>query len=105
MAWTKMQVERDNTPLPLDANLKPLACAVISKAIDDLSTVRTGKWQNDAPAQSAKEFLCEFNPDLEFWCSLAGLNTYAVIDAANKLIRTSKVPLLIAKVVQMGASA
>lgn len=74
-----------------DINLTALACAVIMKAIEDLTNPfkaeRGGRGAAIANLQSAKEFLCAPNRDLSFWCALCGMNAPAVIDAANKMIK------------------
>lgn len=65
---------------------KDLACAVLHQAIEDLNNP-SGSRRKIQDRESARFFLTEHNPRLDFWCALAEVNAEAIVYKAKKLLK------------------
>lgn len=61
-----------------------LACAILMQALDDL--LLKGAFQEETK-NAAKAFLLEENPDIAFWCRVAGIQLHHVQRAATERVR------------------
>ncbi len=60
-------------PIDQQEPIKALACEVITRALEDLMV--------DSQKESAKNFLEENNPFLDFWAGLAGFEADAIVSS------------------------
>lgn len=66
---------------------RQLSAAIINLAMADLVKVINCKPGKVAEhALSAREFLLERNPDLEFWCSVGSLDMNVIVSKARSIV-------------------